>query len=135
MELLQLRLRPADVPQCSIAPCLRMRRSSFGANHQVRLVWLFTVCQWLRGASCPIELTSSAGRRRDCLQLARVTSDPRTRASFPLMAQKWFDLADGSPGRGRLDAAIGEFNARQMEPKPAVRQHQQIQPKRANKEK
>jgi hypothetical protein len=77
---------------------------------------------------------------QDCLQLARATSDPGIRASLLLMAQKWFDLADGSPGQGRLDAAIGEFNARQMEPKPAVRQQQQqiqpkIQPKRDTKEK
>jgi hypothetical protein len=74
---------------------------------------------------------------QDCLQLARATSDPGTRAALLLMAQKWFDLADGSPGQGRLDAAIGEFNARQMHPKPAVRQQQQqqIQPKRDTKEK
>jgi hypothetical protein len=125
------RTLPAHAAEFRLGPAINRDRT--GGN--VRLVWLFTVCQWLRGASCPIDLTSSAGRRRDCLQLARVTSDPRTRASLPLMAQKWFDLADGSPGQGRLDAAIGEFNARQMEPKPAVRQHQQIQPKRANKEK
>src|SRR4051794_13185694 len=40
----------------------------------------------------------------DCLQFARHTSDPRNRATLLLMAQIWFDRADGSPS---LDAAVG----------------------------
>jgi hypothetical protein len=65
----------------------------------------------------------------DCLLLARITTDAATRASLLLMAQRWFDLASGSPSQPAFDAAVQEFNARQMRPKPAVQQQQQIQPK------
>jgi hypothetical protein len=72
---------------------------------------------------------------QECLQLARATSDPTTHATFLTMAQKWFDLANEAPGQARLDAALQEFNVRQMEPKPVVRQQQQqIQPKHDDKD-
>jgi len=82
-----------------------------------------SVC-WLtvhRYATRPIMPDRSDDFRRaaqECLQLARATSDPTS--------QKWFDLANEAPGQARLDAAIQEFNAPQMEPKSVVQQQQQI---------
>jgi hypothetical protein len=47
-----------------------------------------------------------------------------------MMAQKWFDLANGPTTN--LDAALREFNASQMSDArpPAMQQQQQIQPKK-----
>jgi hypothetical protein len=66
----------------------------------------------------------------ECLRLARTTSDQSTRASLLIMAQKWFDLANGPASRGLFDAAVRVFNEGQMSPRPATQQQQQIQPKR-----
>jgi hypothetical protein len=66
----------------------------------------------------------------DCLELARRTPDAATRVSLLGMAQRWFDLAKGSPSQAGFDAAVREFNAQQMNPKQAVvQQQQQRQPK------
>ena len=51
----------------------------------------------------------------DCLALARGTIDAGTRASLLLMAQKWLDMANGTPSAGTsLDAVLRDFNDRQM---------------------
>jgi hypothetical protein len=50
-----------------------------------------------------------------------------------MMAQRWFDLANGPTTQGGLDFAVREFNEGQMVPKqPAqtAQQQQQIQPKK-----
>jgi hypothetical protein len=60
----------------------------------------------------------------ECLRLARLTSDGSTRASLLVMAQKWFDLANGPPGQDALDVAVRALNERQMSPKPAMQQQQ-----------
>ena len=46
------------------------------------------------------------------------------------MAQSWFDLANGPPSQDALDVAVRAFNEWQMSAKPAIRQQQQIQPKK-----
>ena len=66
----------------------------------------------------------------ECLRLARTTSDENTRASLLIMAQKWFDLANGSLSQGALDAAVRAFNDWQLSPQPATQQQQQIQLKK-----
>jgi hypothetical protein len=75
---------------------------------------------------------SEAFRRAalECLRLARTASDEGTRASLLLMAQRWFDLANGPPSQGALEAALRAFNEGQMIPKPIVPQQQQVQPKK-----
>jgi hypothetical protein len=66
----------------------------------------------------------------DCIAIARTMTDPGNRAILLTMAQKWFDLANGPATN--LDAALREFNTRQMTEalKPAVQQQQQMQPKK-----
>jgi hypothetical protein len=62
----------------------------------------------------------------DCVALARTTSDPMTRANLLTMAQKWYDLANGSPTN--FEAILREFNDEQMS-RPVTQQQQQVQPK------
>ena len=70
----------------------------------------------------------------DCLQLARATSDPITRASLIRMAQTWFNLANEPRSQNDLDAAVRVFNEGQMQPRqPVTQQQQQIQPKDEDK--
>jgi hypothetical protein len=64
----------------------------------------------------------------ECLYLARTTSDLGTRAALLTMAQRWFDLADGSSRRRSMEAAIEALNETQMT-KPFLQQ-QQVQPKK-----
>jgi hypothetical protein len=66
----------------------------------------------------------------ECLARARATNDPVTRASLLTMAQRWYDLANGSGID--FDAIVREFNDRQMSDtsKPVMQQQQQIQPKK-----
>jgi hypothetical protein len=66
----------------------------------------------------------------ECLRLARLTSDESTRASLLVMAQRWFELANGPPSQDTLDVAVRAFNERQMSPQPVMQQQQQIQPKK-----
>jgi hypothetical protein len=68
----------------------------------------------------------------DCVALARIASDPGTRSSLLLMAQRWYDLANG-PATD-FDAVQREFNDGQMRGafKPVMQQQQQIQPKKKN---
>jgi hypothetical protein len=69
----------------------------------------------------------------ECLQLARRASDENARTTLLMMAQRWFDLANGPTTQGGLDFAVREFNEGQMVPKqPAqtAQQQQQIQPKK-----
>jgi hypothetical protein len=70
----------------------------------------------------------------ECLQLARRASDENARTSLLMMAQRWFDLANGPTTQGGLDFAVREFNEGQMVPKQttqtAQQQQQQIQPKK-----
>ena len=52
-----------------------------------------------------------------------------------MMAQRWFDLANGPTTQGGLDFAVREFNEGQMVPKQTAQQQtaqqqQQIQPKK-----
>ena len=64
----------------------------------------------------------------DCVALARTTNDPTTRTSLLIMAQKWYDLANG-PATD-FNAIVQEFNDQQMS-KPVTQQQQQVQqPKR-----
>ena len=65
----------------------------------------------------------------DCLRLAHTTTDHGTRAALLLMAQKWFDLANGPPGQDTFDTALRAFNEEQMRARP-VQQQQQIQPQK-----
>ena len=46
------------------------------------------------------------------------------------MAQKWLDLANGSPRESVFDVAVRTFNEGQMSPEPVMQQQQQIQPKK-----
>jgi hypothetical protein len=69
----------------------------------------------------------------ECLYLARTTSDLGTRAALLTMAQRWFDLANGS-SQATLDAALRSFNEERMAPKPVIQQQQQIQAKNDKKE-
>jgi hypothetical protein len=62
----------------------------------------------------------------NCVALARTTSDPKMRASLLTMAQKWYDLANGSPMN--FEAILREFNDEQMS-RPVTQQQQQVQPK------
>jgi hypothetical protein len=62
----------------------------------------------------------------DCLRLARVTSDAATRASLLVMAQRWFDLANGPGSQAAFDAAVRVFNEGQMRSTRAMQQQQQI---------
>ncbi len=57
----------------------------------------------------------------DCLALARSTISVGTRASLLLMAQKWFDMANGPPSTGNgFDGGLQGFNDEQMsKPQPA----------------
>jgi hypothetical protein len=66
----------------------------------------------------------------ECLQLARRASDENARTSLLMMAQRWFDLADGPTTQGGLDFAVREFNEGQMVPRQTAQQQQQIQPKK-----
>jgi hypothetical protein len=63
----------------------------------------------------------------DCIALARTTSDPTTRTSLLIMAQKWYDLAKG-PATD-FNALVQEYNDQQMS-KPVTQQQRQVQPKR-----
>ncbi len=70
----------------------------------------------------------------ECLELARNTTDATTRVSLLTMAQKWFDLANGSAGDGRLNTILRDFNDDQMSSRtgsrPVMQQQQQVQPKK-----
>jgi hypothetical protein len=63
----------------------------------------------------------------DCVALARTTTDAMTRTSLLIMAQKWYDLANG-PATD-FNAIVQEFNDQQMS-KPVTQQQQVQQPKR-----
>jgi hypothetical protein len=69
----------------------------------------------------------------ECLELARNTTDATTRVSLLTMAQRWFDLANGSSGDGRLNIILRDFNDAQMSSRtgsrPVTQQQQQVQPK------
>jgi len=71
----------------------------------------------------------------DCLKLARATSDANTRVSLLAMAQKWFDLSEGSRSQAGLDAALRVFNEGQMRSQPVTQQQQQLQPNQEHREK
>jgi hypothetical protein len=62
----------------------------------------------------------------DCVALARTTIDPMTRASLLIMAQKWYDMANGRATN--FNAIVREFNDQRMS-KPVTQQQQQVQPK------
>jgi hypothetical protein len=64
----------------------------------------------------------------DCLQLARATSDASTRVALLAMAQRWFDLSEGSRSQADFDAALRVLNEGQMRSQPVTQQQQQIQP-------
>jgi len=66
----------------------------------------------------------------DCVALARTTSDPVMRTSLLTMAQKWYDLANGSATN--FNAIVREFNDRQMS-RPVMQQQQQQQPQAKSK--
>jgi len=64
----------------------------------------------------------------DCVRLARRTTDLRTRASLLVMAQRWYDMANGPSTN--FDAVQRAFNEAQMAPRPVMQQQQQVQPKK-----
>jgi hypothetical protein len=66
----------------------------------------------------------------DCLRLALNTSDKSTRMALLIMAQRWFDLANGLPTERTFNAALRESNEVQMTPRPVMQQQQQSQPKK-----
>jgi hypothetical protein len=49
-----------------------------------------------------------------CLEIARQTADSAARTTLLLMAQRWFELAEGTFGDDRFNALIDDFNQRQM---------------------
>jgi vacuolar-type H+-ATPase subunit H len=51
---------------------------------------------------------------RECLQLARKTTDENARAVLVTLAQKSLDLASGSAADDQLDAVLQEFNDQKM---------------------
>jgi len=63
----------------------------------------------------------------ECVAIARTTSDPDTRVKLLTMAQRWFNMANGS--QINFEAIVRGFNDRQMAP-PVAQQQQQIQPKK-----
>jgi hypothetical protein len=73
---------------------------------------------------------------QECLQIAGRTTDASARVALLTMAQKWFDLANGSVRDDRFDAALRHFNDQQMSgtkvapQSPAMQQQQQVQPKK-----
>jgi hypothetical protein len=62
-----------------------------------------------------------------CLARAHSTTDPPTRAALLTMAQKLYERATSRPD---YEVAQREFNDRQMLPRTAMQQQQQIQPKK-----
>src|SRR5262245_2334135 len=108
------------------------------AEQQVKtlLIW------WnIRSARCLTDRGSLTGQSMpdhdefraaasECLRLARLTSDESTRASLLVMAQRWFEPANGPSSQDTLDVAVRAFNERQMSPQPVMQQQQQIQPKK-----
>lgn len=67
----------------------------------------------------------------NCVAVARTTDDPATRVSLLIMAQRWYDLANGPAIN--FDAMVREFNDRQMSDttsRPVMQQQQQIQPRK-----
>ena len=67
-------------------------------------------------------------RASDCLAAARTAEDPATRANLLIVAQRWFDLANGPSIN--FEALQRDFNDRQMRdpPQPPLQQQQQIHP-------
>jgi hypothetical protein len=51
---------------------------------------------------------------RECLELARKTTDENARAVLVTLAQKSLDLAGGSAADDQLDALLQEFNDQKM---------------------
>ena len=51
---------------------------------------------------------------RECVALARKTTNPQTRAALLLMAQSWMRRMDEPPDSKRFDAILQDFNDRQM---------------------
>jgi hypothetical protein len=49
-----------------------------------------------------------------CVAIARSTSDPHTRVKLMMMAQRWFDMANGS--QVNFDAILRGFNDQHMVP-------------------
>ena len=65
-----------------------------------------------------------------CVAIARSTSDPHTRVKLMMMAQRWFDMANGS--QVNFEAILRGFNDQHMvppAPQSVAQQQQQIQPK------
>ena len=55
------------------------------------------------GISTPDRSDEFRKAAADCLALLRVTTDPKTRVSLLVMAQRWFDLANRSPSASAHD--------------------------------
>jgi hypothetical protein len=51
---------------------------------------------------------------RECLELARKTTDASTHAAPVAIAQRSLDLASGSAADDQLDAVLQEFNDQKM---------------------
>jgi hypothetical protein len=83
-----------------------------------------------RGPDMPDRSDEFRRAARECLQRARAATDEGTRLSLLIMAQRWFDLANGPPSQGVLDTAVRVFNEQQMTPNPVTQQQQQAQPKK-----
>ena len=64
--------------------------------------------------TAPMTDSSDEYRRAagECVAIARTTSDPVTRIKLLTMAQRWYDLANGS--RINLDVLLCGFNDEQM---------------------
>jgi hypothetical protein len=93
---------------------------------------VFTRHQHLIGSTMSDRSDEYRRAALECLRLARTTSDERTRASLLIMAQRWFDFANGLPGYVTFNAGVRVFIEGQMAPKP-MQQQQQIQPKNDDK--
>jgi hypothetical protein len=78
-------------------------------------------------SSCDSKVTSHRPLASDCLAIARTTADPAARTVLLSMAQRWYDLANGS---ALNDAITREFSDWQMSDtsQPVLQQQQQIKP-------
>jgi hypothetical protein len=80
---------------------------------------LWRVFHWRRLVGSGTSLVSDRSEElrktaRECLELARKTTDATTRAVLVTMAQRSLDVASGSAGDDQLNAVLQEYNDRKM---------------------
>jgi len=63
----------------------------------------------------------------ECIELARITTDPRTKQTLLTRSQEWLKLAYAE-GDGELTRLLNDFNTQQMDSSPIRRELTQQQP-------